>query len=256
MFVHGGSMGFLKAEQRDQKWSSGQLNKFRTEGKIPAVIYGKDWDNQNVFISELDFKKIHHEHGNVFEVEVNGKKVTAATKEVQWSPLHKLVHVSFHKLDLNKKTIIEVPIHLIGESAGQKAGGSVSTNHDTISIWAKPGNIPAHIDIDVTNMEMGDVFHAKDIKLPEGCEICNTINLDENYVICNFPMKEEPEVEKTTFVLVEGEAEGEADSQAKASDEINLPILQFLSMKIAAVVVGWPWRFTPVCVFVVSKLQT
>ena len=183
-------MDLLKTENRDLGLSKGQLMKHRKKGLVPSVIYDGKTDSIPVFVNRIAFEKIYSVHGKVFELQTGSKKMMVNTKEIQKDPLGTiLLHVSFQELTKGQKTTVNVPVKIVGDSVGVKDGGTISIVSETLALNVLPTKVPASIEVDVTELKMGDHLSAKDIKLPEGAEYNQSVDLETNVVFCNHPQK-------------------------------------------------------------------
>lgn len=162
-------MTTLKTETRELGLSSGELNRFRKQGRIPAVVYGKGLsESKSVWVNQVDFMKVYHETGKIMEMSVDGKTEMVNAKVLDRGPMGSLMHVNFHQLKRGQKTMVRVPLHSEGEAKGVKDGGILSWSHETIQLEGVPKDIPESITIDISALEIGGVIHASDIKLAKG----------------------------------------------------------------------------------------
>jgi large subunit ribosomal protein L25 len=152
--------------------------KLRRQGLVPSILYGRDIESIPIKIKEKEFKQIIEKSGqNVIinlEVIKNETKdtFTVMIKEVQIHPLtSKFLHIDFQKISLEEKMVVTVPVHLIGESKGVKEGGILDQIIRDIEVKCLPTKIPQNIEIDVSELNIGDVIYVKDIKPPEDVEI-------------------------------------------------------------------------------------
>ena len=209
-------MGSLVSENREVGFSKGQLDKWRKQGKIPAVVFGKSrTESFPVWVNWRSFEKFLHTEGKVFELQVNGKTELVNTKEIDWSPLGQPLHISFHQIQKGQAIEVKVPVHLVGTSAGQKAGGVVQVTEEQVLVKGLPKHIPEHIDLDISALEIGHHITAAELKLPQGLELAQPG--DHNLVVCQAPKQEAPEE------VVELHPEGEAPvAAAPESDSDKL----------------------------------
>ena len=151
----------------------------RTAGRIPAVIYGKQQQPQNLEVTVKDMENlVHHSVSEILLVDLAVKddarpKRLALVQEVQHHALSgKMVHIDFHEVAENEKVTIMVPVETTGEAAGVKNGGGV-LEHVLFKIKARglPKDLPEVLIVDVTSLEIGQSIHIGDIKAPEGVEI-------------------------------------------------------------------------------------
>src|SRR5947209_15494683 len=153
--------------------------KLRTDGRIPAVIYGRQAKPQNLEINAREMEiLIHHSASENVLVDLAVKedsrpKRLALVQEVQHHPLSgKVLHVDFHEVAENEKVTVMVPVETAGEAVGVKTSGGV-LEHVLFKIKARalPKDLPEVISVDVSHLEIGQSIHIGDIKLADGVEI-------------------------------------------------------------------------------------
>jgi len=217
---------FLDAELR-QEVGKGKVKDLREKGFIPAVVYadGKNASPIKVLHSEL-LRLVHHYRieGVVINLKLKDDEHKARAcliKEIQYDPVHQdIIHVDFNEISLTKIIKVNVPIVAKGEPAGVKQeGGSLEHILWEIEIECFPADIPKEIEVDVSQLKIGDSIHVKDLTVPAKIKVLN--DLTAIILSVAAPMKEEvvaapvegeetqePEVIKEKKeVPVEGEAE-------------------------------------------------
>lgn len=178
-------MLILKTMPRETNLSKGELNKMRKEGRIPACLYGSKTENTNLLLNTIDFEKVFATEGKVFQIEVGKRKVLINAKEIQREPVNNnITHISFVELVKGETTSVIVPLHTTGEAIGEKSGGNVVITHEKIKIDGVPSKIPSFLEIDVTNLNLNETLHAKDIKLPKGIVLHSSENPDQGVASC------------------------------------------------------------------------
>ncbi len=149
--------------------------KLRAQGKIPAVMYGAGESTQPLTLDlhEVDtFLKRTRGESVVINLHVNGEVKQVLPKEIQRDPVTgRVIHVDFLILHKGEKVTVEVPIVTVGESVGVKKGGVLEVILRSVEVRATPAQLPAHIEVDVSNLDLGDVVHVRDLPVPEGVEI-------------------------------------------------------------------------------------
>lgn len=177
----------------------------RRAGQVPGVVYGKGMEPCAVTVEPKALEKaIATESGwNTLitlqgEGPFSGKVVILKELEVD-SIKRTPTHADFHAVDVTKKTHAMVPVHPVGTSAGEKLGGSLEVVRHELEVYCLPGVIPGSIEVDVTALNIGDVVHINDIKLPEGVEAPHDVNF--TVITCTGRKAEE-----------EGAEEGEEDA--------------------------------------------
>ena len=146
--------------------------KIRREGKVPAIVYGQGTDPEAVAVPSRELQHILHGAGGantLINLELNGRKDLVLARQVVRHPVrHTLVHVDFIRVRRDQAVAAEVPIHLTGEPQGVRDGGLLEQATFTLSIAAKPGDLPAGIEADVSALDIGDQLTVADLKLPAG----------------------------------------------------------------------------------------
>src|SRR3954471_6231853 len=154
----------------------GAARSLRARGQIPAVIYGHDRKPQSLALNARDLDKMlgHIQaESTVIEVTVDGQTSKTLIREIQRHPIKRqILHVDFQALVAGEKVVVSIPIVLNGIPEGVRLeGGVLDQTLRELEIEVDPSNIPDHVELDVTNMVIGDSLHVSDIKLPEGVEV-------------------------------------------------------------------------------------
>jgi large subunit ribosomal protein L25 len=156
----------LKAQKRDMI-GRGAAKKYRQDGWIPAEYYSSQKDNIHLILNQKEFEsKLLHAHG-LLELEVEGEKekLQCVLKDLQIDPVKEtLVHADFQGVKLGEKLTLDIPIVLKGTAAGVKAGGILEFITREVEIECVPNDIPDNLEIDVTDLEIGDSVRIKDLK--------------------------------------------------------------------------------------------
>ena len=148
-----------------------EARRVRVGGKIPAVIYGAQKEPQAIAVDPKAINKILHSesgHNTIFDLQVEGSKQKAMVVDWQYDPIKgKLLHIDLKRIALDKKLRVKVPIILKGEAAGVKQqGGIMDQVLREVELECLPGDIPQHIDADVSELVFGQVLRVAD--LPHG----------------------------------------------------------------------------------------
>jgi len=136
----------------------------RYEGKVPAVLYGgKEQVHFAVVITDLK-DAIYTPEANFVEIEVNGSKIKAIIKELQFHPLTDvLLHVDFLQLFDDKEIVMEIPIKLTGTSPGVKMGGKLVQKLRKLRVKALPKDMPQTVEVSIAKLEVGNLFRVRDL---------------------------------------------------------------------------------------------
>ncbi len=157
------------ATPRTGKFNKNAARRVRVEGKIPAVVYGAGQDSVAVVVDPRVVTKILHSesgHNTIFDLNVEGATlVKAMIVDWQHEPIKsKLLHVDFKRIAMDRAMRVSVPVQLTGVPAGVKtAGGVLDQILREVEIECLPADIPDHIDVDVSNLEMYGAIHVSDL---------------------------------------------------------------------------------------------
>ena len=223
----------LKAEIRKVKGK--KVKDLRKNGFLPAVIYGHDIKSLSIKIAYNDFEKIYDEVGGstLISLIIDDKSHNVLIHEVEVEPMsQKYIHADFYQVKMTEKITAEVPLHFVGESkAVEEQDGVLVKNMDILEVSCLPGDLPHHIEVDISNLEkIDDVIHVADLKIPEGVEALK--DKEEVLVTVIPPRTEEelaeleeevPEEEEVEKVEVEGEVEEEEKESEKPKEEETIP---------------------------------
>jgi len=161
----------LSTRTHEQK---SQNKNLRKEGKIPAIVYGKEFGSRSVSVGEkallLAIKENGHAILNASIPEIGNKPVVI--QNIQRDALtNKIIHIDFHQLNMNAAMDSMVTIHFVGEPAGVKAGGSLQTELYEIETRCMPDKLLSSFEVDISGMEIGDSLLVSDLQLHEGVEV-------------------------------------------------------------------------------------
>jgi len=188
------SQEVVAATPREGKFNKNAARRVRVRGKIPAVVYGAAEPAVAIEVDPKQIQKILHSdsgHNSIFDLEISGS--TAKTKAMivdwQYEPIKgTLMHIDLKRIALDKAMKVEVPIQLVGTAVGVKVqGGILDLVLREVEIECLPGDIPSHIDLDVTEMSIGDVRRVSDLphsdKLKfltdEGATVAHVVSIKE-----------------------------------------------------------------------------
>ncbi|AEH45393.1 ribosomal 5S rRNA E-loop binding protein Ctc/L25/TL5 [Thermodesulfatator indicus DSM 15286] len=179
--------------------------KLRAQGLVPGVIYGPETEPVPLAVKLNELKKYLYRYRDeqlIFNLtlENNGStlKKIALVKDLQYHPVtDEILHVDFYEISMEREVEVEVPIELVGKAKGVETGGHLQQLLQTMTVACLPGLIPDKIEVDVSELDQGDVIHVKDLTPPEGVRYLD--NPDEPVVTVLAPEeeKEEAEVEET-----------------------------------------------------------
>ena len=210
-------MSNLKAIKRENT-SSGSNNKLRSEGLIPAILYGGKEANKNISIEKKDIKNLIHSDtflSKVLELDIDGKKERVIPRDVAFNVVsEEPIHIDFMRIVSGKKIILEIPVKFINhpDSPGLKRGGVLNIVRRKVELKCPAENIPDEIIIDLAGTDIGTSIKISSVKLPEN--VIPTIT-DRDFVIATVAsptVMKEPEKPAEGEAAAEG-AEGETPAE-------------------------------------------
>ncbi|MDR4888209.1 50S ribosomal protein L25 [Fredinandcohnia sp. QZ13] len=159
-------MNTLVAEKRNSTKKS-SLKKLRSDGKIPAVVYGSDIQTESIAVNNVDLRRVIKGAGRngIFSLNVDGKSKNVILRDYQHNPVTKdVLHVDFLHVDKDTEIDTKVNVILKGTSNGEKSGGVAKQFLYELDITAKANDLPDYIEIDITEFEIGHSVRVADIK--------------------------------------------------------------------------------------------
>ena len=200
--------------------------RIRGEGRIPAVVYGHGIAPLSVSINRKELRAVLHTeagHNALIDLHVGSERHLTIVKELQRHPVrNEVVHVDFLVVNRDEVVTVEVPITLHGEAKEVAAGnGTVDQQLFTLTVHAKPGDIPNELVVDISDLTIGDSVRVGDLPLPAG--VTTSVDPEEAVLIAQVTRAtiEAEELEEAAAAEAEEGAAGEAEEGAAeaAKDE-------------------------------------
>ncbi len=162
----------IKAERRNDKGKS-VARKLRKEGRIPAILYGRDVDPMPITVSAREWSVLgrHVKRNAILDMELttagNAEHKPVMVKEIQRETLTDgVLHIDFLQVSMTRMIEVEIPIHLTGEAKGVAREGIVEQHLRSVRVECLPTQIPEVLEIDISDLDIGDSFHVGHISLP------------------------------------------------------------------------------------------
>lgn len=196
--------------------------RLRREGQVPAVVYGRDIEPINVAVDARElYGVLHTEAGTnaLITLQMDGDEVLTMARVIERHPFRsEYRHVDFQKISLTETITTEVPIHFEGEPVGVREGGVFSPRRTSVEIEAVVTQIPGHVELDISGVELGDSLRVSDLPEVEGV----TYLEDPESVVMSVTVPaaeiEEPEPEVAEGELVEGEEVPEGEEPTEGAE--------------------------------------
>lgn len=211
----------IEAESREITAKT-KLKHLKNSGRIPAVVYGAKEKNLSIAIDAKKFEKlISSEQGSniLVNLKIGSESKTAIVKEIQRDILtQKPVHIDFQTISLKDRIEVSVHLHIKGEAPGVKLGGGILEHiQRDVRVKCLPTDIPKTIDVDVSNLQINQALHVKDLPKLEGIEVLT----DPELIIVNIvtPTELEEPAAGTEAVAAAAPAEPEVIKKGKKEEE-------------------------------------
>ena len=212
-------MNILKAKKRTST-TSGQINKLRSDGFIPAILYGGKKDNLKISLKKLHLQNLIETEAfmsKVFDLDIDGNAEKALPRDISYDPVSdEPIHIDFMRITKGLRLTLEIPVKFINsdKSPGLKKGGVLNIVRRKVELKCPAENIPDELVVNLDNTEINTSLKISSIKLPEN--VTPTIT-DRDFVIATVvapTVLVEPE--KTEEATAEGEIPAEGAETAES----------------------------------------
>jgi len=182
-----------------------EAEKLRKNGIVPAVIYHKGEETIPVSVNEIALKKlVHSADSHIIDLQFpDGKIKRSFIKQVQFHPVtDRIIHTDFQLFSADEVIELEVPVAVSGESIGVEKGGKLQIIRHALTIKGKPENMPDHLVVDVTALEIGHSLHVREIPMT---------------AYAGLVISDDPDTPVITILASKKEAEAVAETPAPAT---------------------------------------
>jgi len=196
---------FIEAWEREDK-GKGASRRLRRENKVPGILYGPNIQPVMLTLNGRDIERImksaERESAILFDMRLhsNGKKQDKKVmfKEIQVDPIKDMpLHVDFYEIAMDKEITVEIPIKLINTPVGVTKGGILEHITRELTISCLPDKLTDVLEVDVSNLDIGDSIHIRDIKFPEGIKPEEETDVTIAVVVAPTGEEEKEEAEET-----------------------------------------------------------
>jgi large subunit ribosomal protein L25 len=161
----------LEATVRSDK-GTGASRRLRRDNKVPAVLFGGEQEPQGLALAHNKVWQAQEHEGfysHILTLVIDGKEQEVILKDVQRHPWkNQVLHLDFQRVDAAHKLHTKVPLHFVGEEAATKKGGTITHAATELEITCLPKDLPEFIEVNVTDIEVGQTYHISEIALPKG----------------------------------------------------------------------------------------
>lgn len=208
----------MKLEAQKREITGKKVKNLRSEGLVPASVFGPKKPSENVQFNKKDFIKLFKKVGfnKFFDIVIEDQKpAKVLVKEIQKHPVNdNLISVGLYQVAEDRKITVEVPVEFVGESPAVKQNlGFLITQMDSIAINCFPKDLPNVFEVNISELiNPGDAITVGDIKLPEDVVLDSSMDATSALVYIGTAQKEEEVKAETT---TEGDSVASADDSAK-----------------------------------------
>tara|TARA_B100001123_G_scaffold417663_2_gene520703 strand:- start:791 stop:1474 length:684 start_codon:yes stop_codon:yes gene_type:complete len=196
----------IEVQKRELSNKKSFVKELRKQDNIPGIYYSHDSKESIPFTID---KKILHEalkaDTQVYKITVGGKDRDVIIKSVQYHPVSdQMVHIDLYGVKMDQKVTVKVPITLTGQAEGIRSGGILNQTLTDLEVSCLPSNIPQNIEVDITDLDIGDSIRLEQVPVSEGVDLVGDLDLLIASIV--LPAKVE-------------EAESEVDELSEADEE-------------------------------------
>jgi len=220
----------LSAEPREDVGKGASRRLRRDAGRVPGILYGGGEDPVKISLFGNDLAKAEkHEvfFSQILDLQLDGKTIQTIVKDLQRHPSREeIIHVDLQRVRADQELTVHLPLHIAGEEQckGVKlSGGQILHHMIEVEISCLPAALPEYLEVDVTNLDIGDSIHLSEIPLPEGVVI-PALELGEDHdqpvvAVVEQRVQEEPEDEAADEAEASDAGEAEAEGEDAEGDD-------------------------------------
>jgi large subunit ribosomal protein L25 len=216
----------LVAERRDGA-GKGVARKLRAAGRVPGILYGHGEKPISLSVNSKELLHLFHHGGGsnaLIGLEIDGASHLAIPREVQRDHIRgSFIHIDFLAVSRDEKINVMVEVTETGEAEGVKAGGVVEHHLREVEVECLPQDVPERIEVDISEMQLGDMLHVRDLKVPSGITILTDEETSVISIITPAALRTEADLSTPgadgTEVVEAPAAEAEAEAEPAAEGE-------------------------------------
>ena len=183
--------------------------RMRAQGIIPGVVFGNGKGSVALSFPEKSLRKLHLDNkllGHIIQVSTDGKTEQVLVRFVQTHPLRDdVIHLDLERISRSKKITTDLKIEYVGEkeAPASRDGGQIIHFMSSVSIECLPDDLPDHIIVDVSALNLDQALHCSDLALPKGVDFSQAIDEAHNPPVCVFHLSkisEEPEEDNSELI--------------------------------------------------------
>jgi large subunit ribosomal protein L25 len=168
---------------------TGSSRRMRRTGKVPGVVYGAGRQSQMIEVDHNALArhlKMESFHASILDMNLDGGRERVLLRDVQMHPWKmEVLHVDFQRVAADRKIHMKVPLHFANAAScpGAKEGGVVNHVMNDLDIQCLPDDLPEFVEVDLSQLQLGDSVHVSELSLPKGVELVPRLKIDNPVVV-------------------------------------------------------------------------
>ena len=209
----------IEVEKRELSSKKSFVKELRSNGHIPGVYYSHDSKESIPFMVTLkNLREALKSDSQVYKINVGGKSRDVIMKTIQYHPItEQILHIDLYGVKMDAKVTVKIPIMIIGQSIGVKEGGVLNQSMTELDVACLPANIPQEIEIDISNLNLGDTIRIEDLNLDDDLDIVGDSSMLIASVVA--PAKQEEISDEDSLESAEAEDLPADDSSEKSESD-------------------------------------
>ena len=209
----------IEVEKRELSSKKSFVKELRSNGHIPGVYYSHDSKESIPFMVTLkNLREALKSDSQVYKINVGGKSRDVIMKTIQYHPItEQILHIDLYGVKMDAKVTVKIPIMIIGQSIGVKEGGVLNQSMTELDVACLPANIPQEIEVDISNLNLGDTIRIEDINLGDDLDIVGDSSMLIASVVA--PAKQEETSDEDSIEDTEAEDASADDTSEKIESD-------------------------------------
>lgn len=209
----------IEVEKRELSSKKSFVKELRANGHIPGVYYSHDSKESIPFMVTLkNLREALKSNSQVYKINVGGKSRDVIMKTIQYHPItEQILHIDLYGVQMDAKVTVKIPIMIKGQSIGIKEGGVLNQSMTELDIACLPANIPQEIEIDISNLNLGDTLRIEDVNLADDLDIIGDSSMLIASVVA--PAKQEEISDEDSLEVDETDDSSNDDSAEKSESD-------------------------------------
>ncbi len=212
----------IEVQKRELSSKKSFVKDLRRNGDIPGIYYSHDSKESIPFmVTQKILREALKSDSQVYKINVGNKLRDVIIKSIQYHPItEEMLHIDLYGVDMDTKVVVKVPIILIGQAIGVKEeGGVLNQSMTELDIECLPSNIPQNIEVDISNLAIGDTMRLENITMADNLNLVGDAEMLIASVVAPAKQEEVEVDEGLEDIDAAEQSEEESSTESEASDE-------------------------------------